>query len=128
MSDDLQAWFKDLPDELERDVAKEFRDLVEDFKEEVKAEAPEGPTGNTKASVRVTETDDPLRVFIDAGGSLTTKEVRKGSGTAYDYALGEEFGNSHVPARPWFYPTYRARREAWAKQLQDLAANKIANS
>lgn len=67
-------------------------------------------SGKTVASIEVHATDRPGRVRITAGGDLTTKEVRGGSGVAYDYTRAEEFGTVDTDAVPFFYNTYRARK------------------
>lgn len=51
--------------------------------------------------------DAGLSTAVVAGGPLTTKEVRSGSGVSYDYALAGEFGTSDTPAQPYFYGPYR---------------------
>ena len=53
-----------------------------------------------------------LAVVVVAGGPTTT---RKGKGKPYDYSRAVEFGHvaedgSNVPADPFFYTTYRARK------------------
>lgn len=55
--------------------------------------------------------DAGLAVAVVAGGPLTTKEVRGGSGKPYDYAVGTEFGNSEVGAQPYFYGPYRLTKK-----------------
>lgn len=57
-------------------------------------------------SVRVEDQTKKLnpRVHVKAGGPLTTHPGQHGS---YDYANAVEFGTSKMPARPFFYPTYR---------------------
>src|SRR5829696_7325982 len=47
------------------------------------------------------------RVYVKAGGPLTTKPVQRGRDGSFDYANAVEFGTRKMPARPFFYPTYR---------------------
>ncbi|UFS77220.1 hypothetical protein LPB73_07540 [Tardiphaga sp. 37S4] len=66
-------------------------------------------SGNTAKSVAAV----PLggnRWRVQAGGDLTTKEVREGSGKFYDYTRAEEFGTVTAPAVPFFFNTYRAKK------------------
>jgi hypothetical protein len=66
--------------------------------------APRGE-GALSQSIRI-ETNTPrLRATIRAGGPSTTVG-------GYDYALGIEFSTERMPARPFFWPSYRARRSA----------------
>lgn len=60
-----------------------------------------------------------LEWIVQAGGALTTKEVREGSGVQYDYALGFEFGTSRQAARPFFFNTYEAMREDLQQAIAD---------
>lgn len=69
-------------------------------------------TGNLRKSIRVEKSNRPLQYFVKAGGQLTTKEVRAGSGKPYDYSLGTEFGNEQVKAQPFFWPSYRLKKKA----------------
>jgi HK97 gp10 family phage protein len=66
----------------------------------------------------------PLEYAVQAGGDLTIKEVREGSGVDYDYALAFEFGTSRQPARPFFWSTYQARKDE-IQQAIDEAANEV---
>jgi hypothetical protein len=61
---------------------------------------------------------------VQAGGDLTTTEIREGSGVEYDYALAFEHGTSRQPARPFFWPTYQARKDEIQKAI-DEAANEV---
>lgn len=58
-----------------------------------------------------------LKITVLGGGSLTTREVRKGSGVSYDYAMGQEFGNERAPAQPSFFPAYRANKSRMKGRL-----------
>lgn len=55
--------------------------------------------------------DAGLAVSVVAGGPLTTKEVRGGSGVDYDYALGVEFGTVDTARQPFFYGSYRLTKK-----------------
>jgi HK97 gp10 family phage protein len=53
----------------------------------------------------------PTSFVITAGGALTTRPVREGADASYDYALGQEYGTSKMPANPFFWPSFRALRK-----------------
>ena len=149
MSNELDAWFDSLPHKLRARVADKFRKAVDRHAERIRDAAPVGESGNTRRSVRVEQDGGPLQLAILAGGELTTKRVRTTSyrrpveigvgkdtsgiprggnaGVEYDYALGNEFGNSHVPARPWFYPTHRRHRDELAEDIRDELPGIIEN-
>lgn len=76
---------------------------------EQKARAPKG-TGALVNSIHKIKIG-PLRYKITAGGLATTKG-------RYDYAIGQEFGNHHAPAQPFFYSGYRARKADAKKKIR----------
>lgn len=128
MADDLDAYLKKLPDRLRRDMAATLEDVATDLSNAIRDAAPQGKTGNLKRSVRVTKGRHDLELFVDAGGDLTTKEVRKGSGEPSDYALHVEFGTLHAPAQPFFYPTYRAKASEIRKEIEDAVADALSKT
>lgn len=74
--------------------------------------APQGPTGNLKASIRAEPVGGETgAVRVLAGGPLTTKPVREGADASYDYALGVEFGNRHMRRQPFFFSAFRLLRK-----------------
>lgn len=73
--------------------------------------APQGPTGNLKRSVRAEVGNKPTTALVKAGGALTTREVRSGSGVPFDYSLAVEFGTHEQHAQPFFWPTYRLTKK-----------------
>lgn len=81
-------------------------------------------TGALAASIRK-EKRGPLSYVIKAGGSLTTREARAGSGKAYDYAMGQEFGNHHSPAQPFFFPGYRIGKKAAKREVRNAIKQAI---
>lgn len=66
--------------------------------------------GDLRDSIRKEEGRHELSVTVTAGGPATTRRVRKGADVSYDYALGQEFGTTDMPAQPFFFPAYRALR------------------
>lgn len=149
MSDDLQEYFRQLPDKMQKQIASEFADVVdEEFVEPIRAEAREGKTGRLKESVRKEATDDPLTFIVAAGGELTTKEIgtrtyrreidissgdtqgvpRGNASVVYDYALAEEFGNSHSSGHSFFWPTIRAHMARFRERCADIVGEVLDQS
>lgn len=88
-------------------------------------QAPE-ETGLLERSCVVVPGATDLEFLVQAGGDMTTKNVREGSGVDYDYALAFEFGTSHQPARSFFYSTYRAMQDDMQGAI-DQAVKEIVN-
>lgn len=83
-----------------------------------------------EASIEATDESKEHRVVqrIRAGGATTTKPVRKsekGGAPNYDYALGQEFGTEDMPANPFFFPPYRARRKGYRASLRKAARDAV---
>ncbi len=102
--------------------------------EEIRAKVPVR-TGALKGSVEAVQISN-TEWEIRAGGDATTKKIRAGvrdrdfaqarvagnNKGEFDYARGVEFGHrtpegKHVPAEPFFYPPYRARRAGIRKRV-----------
>lgn len=128
MANDLQSWFRALPYKLQRELAGELKDIADGLADKIRSEAPTGPTGKLKDSVRVRRGRKTLELYVEAGGDLTTKEVRAGSGVAYDYALAQEFGTQRMPAQPFFYSTYRAEQAGIRERIEDAVSDVIAKA
>ena len=118
MSDDnsdFDKYMNELPDKVRAELSHAVREQGEMLsaaqKQALESLEKTEPTGDLEASCVVVSGATDLEVTVQAGGELTTKEIREGSGVEYDYALAFEFGTSHQPARPFFWPTYRAKRE-----------------
>jgi HK97 gp10 family phage protein len=88
--------------------------------------APLGGTGALKASIRTEKIDDLKTAVIAGGTAETRREIRQGSGVFTDEAILVEFGvkrhklggkfkgaiHKGTPARPFFYPAYRAMKKS----------------
>lgn len=85
-------------------------------------------TGATAQSIRKEPGSSDLQVIVRAGGELTTKPVRVGASAQYDYALGEEYGNKHSPAHPFFWPAWRAKKAEFKRRRRDAIAKAIAEA
>lgn len=109
--------FQQLMQSLPKKVAQQLKDAPrsegERLAKTMKSAVSRGVDGRNELleSIRVEEGRRPLQVLVKAGGPLTTKEVRKGSGRAYDYALANEFGTEKMKAQPFFWPSYRLTKK-----------------
>lgn len=74
-------------------------------------------TGNLAKSIKVVSLGNGAW-RVQAGGDLTTKEVRKGSGKPYDYSRAIEFGTVDSKAKPFFYNTYRAKKAGIKRRVK----------
>jgi HK97 gp10 family phage protein len=136
MADDdnqeLQDYLNSLSDKLLEPLAAVIREQAQALSDAQRAalhgleQAP--VTGDLEESCTVVEGGNDLEVFVQAGGDLTTKEVREGSGVPYDYAEAFEFGTSRQPAQPFFYPTYHAMRDDMQQAITDAVNEVIDNA
>jgi HK97 gp10 family phage protein len=130
--DDLEQYLNDLPERITKELSDVLRvqafRLSDAQRRALQAlEQEPAETGHLEASCTVVTGDSPLEYFVEAGGDVTTGEVREGSGVPYDYAEGFEFGNSHQPARPFFYPTYRAMRDDIQNEIEKAIEEVLQN-
>jgi len=121
------SWFKQIPMRLRRDFAAELKAIADQLASDIRAAAPT-ESGKLQSSVRVQRGKDTLELLVLAGGPSTTKEVRKGSGVSYDYALGIEFGTTKMEAQPFFYSTYRLQRDAVRNKIYEAAARSVLSA
>jgi HK97 gp10 family phage protein len=119
---DFYAYVNSLPDKVVAelsDVIREQAEMLSDAQRQALKQLEDSePTGDLAASCVAVPTKDPLAYIVQAGGDLTTKEVREGSGVEYDYAEAFEFGTSRQHAKPFFWPTYRAKREGIEQAIE----------
>jgi len=87
--------------------------------------SPHSKTGHLADSVRKLPAKRPLQVRVGAGGPLTTREVRHGSGVSYDYANAEEFGTQDEPAKPFFFPSYRLMKKDMRSAVRKAIAQAV---
>ena len=125
-NDDLDAYLQSLPVKITEhlsDVLREQAFRLSDAQREALRSLEQSPeTGALEASCTVAAGANELEYFVEAGGDMTTKEVRDGSGVEYDYALAFEFGTSRQPARPFFYNTYEAMREDMQQAIDNAVS------
>lgn len=128
MANDLDKYLEQLPAELEASIAEEWeRAVEEELVGPISDAARKGRTGNLQASVRKERGRDDLEWIVKAGGPLTTKPIRDGATVEYDYAHGEEFGNSHYSGQPFFYGTARAHEEALRDRAEEIIGRVLDN-
>lgn len=148
----LKASLQRLPERvrqaLEIQVAQEAADLAAAVKRAVPVD-----TGTLRDTVRVERDGDVFSIAV--GGPATTKKVRSrkvaagrkktigvsdadfaralltgGNRGEFDYARGVEFGHrtasgAHVAARPFLFPTYRARKKAIRRRVKAAARKAV---
>src|SRR5882762_6409929 len=127
MADDLDAYLNALPDRLTEQLSPVIREQAELLSAAQRQalqsleQAPE-ETGDLENSCVVVPGKNDLEFLVQAGGDLTTKDIRDGSGVPYDHGLAFEFGNSRQPARPFFYSTYNAMRDDMQNAINDAVS------
>ncbi|MBN8977857.1 MAG: HK97 gp10 family phage protein [Rhizobiales bacterium] len=129
--DDLQRYLESLPDKVEQSVSEVLKEQAQQLSDAQRSALrsllqPPEETGHLEQSLTV-EVRSPTDVHVVAGGDTTTGDIREGSGVDYDHALAFEFGNSHQPARPFFYNTYRAKRDQIDEAISDAINEAIKN-
>lgn len=123
-SQELENYLNDLPDQLREklsDVLREQAFRLSDAQRQALQGLEQDPeTGALEASCTVAAGANDLEYIVQAGGDMTTKTVRDGSGVQYDYAEAFEYGSRHQEARPFFWPTYRAEKDDINKAIQEV--------
>lgn len=126
MADDLEAYLNALPDKLIEqlsDVLREQAFRLSDAQREALHGLEQSPeTGALEASCTVAPGADELEYVVSAGGDMTTREIRDGSGVPYDYAEAFEYGTSRQEARPFFWSKYRSLKPDIEKNIQDAVS------
>lgn len=125
---EVNQWFRSVPMKVRRELARFILDEANTLRDLIKDAARKGQTSNLSESVRVSRGRGTLGLVVQAGGELTTKEVRGGSGVPYDYALGEEFGNSHYEGQPFFFSTARAFLPGFEERRDAMMENLFGNA
>jgi HK97 gp10 family phage protein len=122
-NDDLQAALEALPDKILEQLSDVIREQAEMLsaaqKDALRSLEDTEPTHALEESCTVVPGENELEFIVEAGGPLTTKEVREGSGVSYDYAEAFEYGTSRQTARPFFWPTYEALKDTIEQNIQE---------
>lgn len=123
---------KSVTDEIRKELEKQAAELVQ----MMRRIAPRGETGALVASINWTWGDAPkgtmsvgtvaasegsdLRITIYAGGKVGAQDAF--------YARFQEFGTKNMPANPFFFPSYRAKRRAIRGALSRAIKRGIKNA
>lgn len=127
---DLDKYLKSLPDKLVKqlsDAVKREADRLSAAQRQTVRRLVKESTGALEESCTVAPGDHPLEYIVQAGGDLTTTEIREGSGVAFDHALAFEYGTLHQPARPFFYSTYRAMQTSMAQNISNAVKDILSD-
>jgi HK97 gp10 family phage protein len=130
MADDLDAYLDGLTDKVREKLSGAIRAEAQGLSDAQRAalqalEQEPDDSGDLVDSCQVVDGENDLEFIVQAGGEATTKEVRGGSGVPYDYAEAFEYGTSRQPARPFFWPTYRERREQIEENIADAVSEAL---
>ena len=124
--------WKAIPKNARKNVRAAMEDAANDIVEEMWSRAPQGETLRLGASIGWTWGDAPA-------GSLTIGKVGgreygamritiyAGGGEAF-YAFFQEFGTKDMPANPFFYPVWRARRKRVKARISRAVSKSIRQS
>lgn len=103
--------FRALLDDMKREVhdlaVLELNKQAQELAQTIEAVAPVDKS-NLKISVRVLQGRKDTVVRIMAGDRTTLRTAPSGS---YQYPRAVEFGTVNMPARPFFFPTYRLKKK-----------------
>jgi HK97 gp10 family phage protein len=123
MADELDDYLDALPDKIREQLSKAILEQAEQLsaaqRQALQSLENTDDTGDLEASCSVTPGANDLEFIVQAGGELTTKQIREGSGVPYDYAIAFEFGTSRQQAKPFFYPTANAMHDQINEAIQD---------
>jgi HK97 gp10 family phage protein len=112
---------EDLKKEVHDQAVSELLKQATDLAGTIEDVAPEHE-GVLKTTVKVVPGKVDTIVRIVAGGQKTVRPSV--SSKPYDYSRADEFGTVNMPAKPFFFATYRLRK----KKIQAAMKRKIAAS
>ncbi len=116
--DSLQRRIAQIPDDLKKKVIvaldKSTAEVVRSMEHLVETD-----DGDLKRSIKVEPGETEFRRYVKAGGSLTTRQNKRGDN--YDYSLANEFGTEDMNAQPFFFPAWRLNRKKAAARLKRAA-------
>jgi HK97 gp10 family phage protein len=130
-TDELDQYLNSLPDRIRAElsgVVHEQAQMLSDAQRVALQGLEQAPaeTGHLEQSCTVVPGADDLEWVVQAGGDLTTGEIRGGSGVPYDHAEAFEYGTSHQHARPFFWPTYREKREGIEQAIAEAVEKALS--
>lgn len=122
----LKAELKSRSEKLKANASSAIEHAAQDLAGAIRARA-KVRSGDTAKSVQAVKLQSG-GWRVQAGGDLTTKEVRKGSGVTYDYTRAEEFGTVHMKAQPFFFNTYRAKKAGVKRRALQKLTDGVVDS
>lgn len=106
---------KDLQKEVHDAAVAELNSQGDTLVSQMIAAAPED-TGNLSHSVRKIAGKSDTQIRIMAGGVLTIRPSV--SSKPFDYSRADEFGTRNMPAKPFFFPTYRLMKKKMISSMK----------
>ncbi|MBN8987418.1 MAG: hypothetical protein J0H42_04180 [Rhizobiales bacterium] len=129
--DEVQSWFDQLSYKLKRELAATIKEEADGLAGAIQRAIVEEDlvlTGELRDSVKVRRKRNELELEVTAGGPATTREITKGSGVEFDYALAPEFGTVHQAAQPYFYSTARRLLPDIQQTIEDKVEDVISRN
>ena len=128
----FEARWKRIPQKALINVRAAMGEAATDIVEEMWSRAPQGATGRVGASIGWTWGDAPAGSFTigKVGGkeySSLKITIYAGGGDAF-YAKFHEFGTVKMPANPFFFPVWRARRNRVKGRISRAISKAIKES
>lgn len=112
----FQSLTEKLKAEVRSEAIAELNSSGDQLVRNIEAVAPVGATGNLVHSVRKIPSKNATQIRIVAGGRLTVRDAV--SAKPYDYARADEFGTVNMPAKPFFFPTYRLLKPSIVRRMK----------
>ena len=128
----FEARWKRIPKNARINVRAAMEDAANDIVEEMWSRAPQGATGRVGASIGWTWGKAPAGSFVIGRGGRTEFAgmritIFAGGGDAF-YARFHEFGTVKMPAQPFFFPVWRARRKRVRSRISRAIRKSIRES
>lgn len=130
--DRFKKRWKAIPENALKNVRAAMEDAADDVVEEMWSRAPHGETGRLGASIGWTWGKAPAGTMVigKVGGQeygAMRITIYAGGGEAF-YARFHEFGTVDMPANPYFYPVWRARRRRVKSRISRAISKSIRES
>lgn len=114
-------------DEISQTVAIQAALVASEIRSVAPVDPDSATPGALKASVRVEEgtpTSKKQVLFRILAGGIST--IKQGAGKAYNWARAVEFGTVDMPAHPFFFPIWRARRKDVRAAIRKAVKNAVS--
>ena len=130
--DKFNKRWKAIPKNARKNVRAAMEDAANDIVEEMWSRAPQGETLQLGASIGWTWGDAPAGTLTigKVGGQeygAMRITIYAGGGEAF-YARFQEFGTINMPANPFFFPVWRARRRRVKARISRAVSKSIRES